>query len=153
METIRAFKKQNPGFDVVQSNPNDRFRSREGDVKWARGKRYVRRQEYSECYKAHMVRRGRSVYRWTQEDHPTQRGPEDMMKQKTGEIYPRIKVWFIDTEKNILVTGRLRHRAYNNDEEVLIVKRKISDYVLKGHQVFFSLQAAQDAQVRSILTQ
>ena len=67
--TIKA-----PGL-TIRYNPNPakpRKTPREGDVKFVRGKRFVRRQQRSQgCY---MVRRGKPVYEWVQEDEPQKKG-------------------------------------------------------------------------------
>ena len=62
-----------PGL-TIRYNPRatkPRRQPREGDVKIVRGKRFVRRQQYSEFYRAYLVnRRGQPRWEWVQEDEP-----------------------------------------------------------------------------------
>ena len=64
LELLRA----NPNCRVTILSSKPRKVAREGDVKFKRGKRYVRRQVYSEFEKAWVMRRGRPVFEWVQED-------------------------------------------------------------------------------------
>lgn len=61
--------------ELLQAHPNCRVTiakprkvSREGDVKFVRGKRFVRRQRYSEQERAYLVHRGRPMFEWVRED-------------------------------------------------------------------------------------
>lgn len=66
-------------LDILRHSPNCRVTfntskprqlSREGDVKMVRGKRFVRRQVFCKHERAWLVRRGRPVFEWVQEDAP-----------------------------------------------------------------------------------
>lgn len=51
---------------IVFSSAKPRKKARDGDIKFVRGKRFVRRQRMSEgCY---CVRRGKPLYEWVQEN-------------------------------------------------------------------------------------
>lgn len=60
--------RNNPNCRITFSSSKPRKKSREGDVKFVRGKRFVRRQVFLEHERAYQVRRGRPVFEWVQED-------------------------------------------------------------------------------------
>jgi hypothetical protein len=64
-------------LDILRASPNCRItfitskprrKSSEGDVKFVRGKRMVRRQVFCKHERAYQVRRGRPVFEWVRED-------------------------------------------------------------------------------------
>lgn len=70
MNTIEQLLRQSPNCRITFCSDKPRKRSREGDVKFVRGKRFVRRQVFLKHERAYLVRRGRPVFEWIREDEP-----------------------------------------------------------------------------------
>jgi hypothetical protein len=68
VDPLTELLREHPNCRVTIVTGKPRRRAREGDIKFVRGKRYVRHQVYLKFERAYLVRRGRPVFEWIQED-------------------------------------------------------------------------------------